>query len=116
MTSEPDSTPRRRSPTIDLTAKEVEAAPGNSAQESGAAEQSKGSAAGGDRTRAGGVMPYVAGAVAGAIVVAALVAGMWIAGLVPVREAAAPGASAPSAVASNTPAVAPAADQILRSA
>ena len=112
MTTEPDSTPRRRSPTIDLTAKEVEAAPGDSAQESGAAEQSKGSEAGGDRTRAGGVMPYVAGAVAGAIVVAALVAGMWIAGLVPVREAAAPGASAPSAVASNTPAVAPAADQI----
>ena len=57
-------------------------------------------------------MPYVAGAVAGAIVVAALVVGIWIAGLVPVREAAAPSASAPSAIASNTPAVAPATDQI----
>ncbi|MGB7100232.1 MAG: hypothetical protein WBD95_15895 [Xanthobacteraceae bacterium] len=116
MTSEPDSTPRRRPPTIDLTAKEVDAAPGNSAQESGAAGQSKDGEGGGDRTRAGGVMPYVAGAVAGAITVAALVAGIWIAGLVPAREApreaAAPRASAPSAIASNTPAVAPATDQI----
>ncbi len=112
MTSESDSTPRRRPPTIDLTAKEVDTAPENSAQESGAGEQSKDSTAGGDRTRAGGVMPYVAGAVAGAIAAAALVVGIWIAGLVPAREAAAPSASTPSAIASNTPAVAPATDQI----
>ena len=41
MTSEPDSTPRRRPPTIDLTAKEVETAPGASAQDSAAAESVK---------------------------------------------------------------------------
>ena len=63
MTSEPDSTPRRRPPTIDMTAKEVDTAPGASAQEPGAAEQAKDSAArGGRRTGLGGVMPYVAGA------------------------------------------------------
>ncbi len=100
MTSEPDSTPRRRPPTIDLTAKEVDAAPGASAQEPGAAEQTKDVAAGSGRTRLGSAMPYVAGAAGGAIVVAALVAAMWIAGLVPAREAlrgeAAPGTPAAS--------------------
>jgi len=86
MTSEPDSTPRRRPPTIDLTAKEVDAAPGTPAEESGAAEQTKDGAMRGSRTRAGRAMPYVAGAVGGAIVVAAIIAGIWFAGLVPARE------------------------------
>ena len=36
MTSEPDSTPRRRPPTIDLTAKEVEPETPSSTQESAA--------------------------------------------------------------------------------
>jgi len=107
MTSEPDSTPRRRPPTIDLTAKEVDAALGASAQERDAAEQTKDGAVRGGPTRAGGVMPYVAGAVAGAIVVAALVAGIWIAGLVPAREAPR------EAAAPSTPAVSSAgADEI----
>jgi len=112
MTSEPDSTPRRRPPTIDLTAKEVDAALGASAQERDAAEQTKDGAVRGGPTRAGGVMPYVAGAVAGAIVVAALVAGIWIAGLVPAREAPRE-AAAPSTPAPSTPAVSSAgADEI----
>lgn len=100
MTREPDSTSRRRPPTIDLTAKEVGTAPGDSAQESGGPDPSKDNVAGGDRTRAGGVMPYVSGAVVGAIVVAAVVGAVWIAGLVPAREApreaAAPSTSAAS--------------------
>jgi hypothetical protein len=115
MTSEPDSTPRRLPPTIDLTAKEVDTSAGASGPESGAAEETKDDAGRGGRTPAGRVVPYVAGAIVGAIVAAAVVAGIWIAGLVPVREApreaAAPITPAPSAIASNTPA-ASATDQI----
>jgi hypothetical protein len=100
MTSEPDSTPRRRPPTIDLTAKEVETSPGTSAQESAAPESTKAGASRAGRNSAGGAIPYVIGAVGGAIVVAAIIAGIWIGGLVPVREApreaAAPGTQAPN--------------------
>ena len=82
MTSEPDSTPRRRPPTIDLTAKEVETAPEASAQDSAAAELVKVGA-----SRAGRAIPYVIGAVVGAVLVAAIVGGTWIGGSVPMREA-----------------------------
>jgi hypothetical protein len=87
MTSEADSTPRRRPPTIDLTAKEVETTPGASAQDSGAAESAKTGASRTDRTSAGGAVPYLIGAAVGAVVVAAIIAGVWIGGFVPVREA-----------------------------
>ncbi len=86
MTSEPDSTPRRRPPTIDLTAKEVETAPGASAQDSAAPELAKAGATRATRNP-GGAIPYVIGAVVGALVVAAMVVGIWIGGFVPVREA-----------------------------
>jgi hypothetical protein len=86
MTSEPDSTPRRRPPTIDLTAKEVETAPGASAQDSAAAESAKAGVTRATRNPRGAI-PYVIGAVVGAVVVAAIVVAIWIGGFVPVREA-----------------------------
>jgi hypothetical protein len=86
MTSEPDSTPRRRPPTIDLTAKEVETAPGGSAQDSAAPDSATAGATRAARNP-GGAIPYVIGAVVGAVVVAAIVVGIWIGGFVPVREA-----------------------------
>jgi len=86
MTSEPDSTPRRRPPTIDLTAKEVESAPGASAQESATEDSAKAGVSGAGRNSVGRAIPYVIGAVVGAILVAAIIAGVWIGGLVPVRE------------------------------
>jgi hypothetical protein len=102
MTSEPDSTPRRRPPTIDLTAKEVETGPGTSAQDSAAPGSAK---AGATRaTRNPGAVPYVIGAVVGAVVVAAIVVGIWIGGFVPVREAPREAAvtSAPTANAAGS--------------
>ncbi len=107
MTSEPDSSPRRRPPTIDLTAKEVGPETPSSTQESaaGAAE---------DRTthkEAPGepnhsnflarVSPYAVGALVGAVVLGAIVAGFWMAGVFPPQQTAAapgaPGAKAASA-------------------
>ncbi len=83
MTSESDNPPRRRPPTIDLTAKEVESAPGASST----AETARGGATDATRKSVGGAIPYMIGAVVGAVVVAAIVAGIWIGGLVPLREA-----------------------------
>ncbi len=99
MTSEPDSSPRRRPPTIDLTAKEVEPETPSSTQEA-AADAAE------DRTthkEAPGVpnhayflarvSPYAVGALVGAVVLGAVMAGFWMAGVVPPqRTAAAPGA------------------------
>ena len=95
MTSEPDSTPRRRPPTIDLTAEEVETArqPGSSQNSGDAAnDHATGDAAGGrgDRSPFRRATPYALGGAAGAIVVAGIIAGFWFAGFVPAREAAAP--------------------------
>jgi hypothetical protein len=98
MTSEPDSTPRRRPPTIDLTAKEVETAEGAAAQESPAADAARDRAAAGNAS--GGAKPYAVGAAAGAVAVAAIIAGIWIAGLAPARETPAP----QSAAAARSPA------------
>ncbi len=101
MTSEPDSTPRRRPPTIDLTAKEVETASGASTQESAAAESTKAGKTHAGRNSSGGAIPYVIGALVGAIVVAAIIAGIWFGGWVPMseapREAAAPNTPAANA-------------------
>ena len=95
--SEPDSTPRRRPPTIDLTATEVDAekpaaaqepsqepakepATVNAPSEGSSGQQSGGPAAGRPRSR---VMTTVAGAVLGAIAVVAIGAGLWFGGYVP---------------------------------
>jgi hypothetical protein len=98
MTSEPDSAPRRRPPTIDLTAKEVEPDAPSSAQGS-AAEAAEGRTAhkeaSGEPNHANflaRVSPYAVGAIVGAIVVGAIMAGFWMAGMVPLRETAAPSA------------------------
>jgi hypothetical protein len=97
MTSEPDNTPRRRPPTIDLTATEVDAEKSAAAQEPSqdpakepaaanapseglSGQQSGGPAAGRPRSR---VMTTVAGAVLGAIAVVAIGAGLWFGGYVP---------------------------------
>ncbi len=106
MTSEPDSTPRRRPPTIELTATEVEsekqAATRQSAvpdpkdsrvDEKNAPGEPAGKSLGG-RLRSPAI-GAVLGAAAGAIATAAIVAGLWIAGLTPPRETAVP-ASAPA--------------------
>ncbi|HMG78426.1 MAG TPA: hypothetical protein VK591_07070 [Xanthobacteraceae bacterium] len=116
MTSEPDSTPRRRPPTIDLTATEVDAEKPAAAQEpsqepakepaaadapsdGSSGQQSGGAAAGRPRSR---VKATVAGAVLGAIAVVAIGAGLWFGGYVP------PGLlpASPSAQPTNSAAIA----------
>lgn len=99
MTSEPDSTPRRRPPTIDLTAKEVETE--QPSQPSAGPEATGDQAAHHDGAGrrawwnfAGAAQPYAMAAAAGAIVTAAILAGLWLAGLAPSRGGAAPPAAA----------------------
>ena len=95
--SEPDSTPRRRPPTIDLTATEVDAEKPAAAQEpsqepakgpaaadapsDGSSGQPTGESAAG-RPRSS-VKTAVAGIAAGAIAVVAIGAGLWFGGYVP---------------------------------
>jgi hypothetical protein len=89
MTSEPDSTPRRRPPTIDLTATEVDAEKPAAAQEpaaasapsEGSSSQQAGSSAPG-RSRSP-VKTAVAGIAAGVILIAAIGAGLWFGGYLP---------------------------------
>ena len=113
--SETDSTSRRRPPTIDLTAKEVETARpeakpqpdaesastdakpesvGEGATDAG--ETASGRHAGGSSGR---IAPYAIGLAAGAIAVAAIAAALWFADLIPVHDVSAPtaaqGAAAP---------------------
>ncbi len=88
--SEPDDKPRRRPPTIDLTATEVEAerTAQAGASEAGASEAEaapKPDAPSPDRVR-----PYAIGAVGGAILVVLIIGGLWSAGLLSPREAATP--------------------------
>jgi hypothetical protein len=89
MTSESDGTPRRRPPTIDLTATEVETE--RPAAEAGVGESA---APGGNRPddsnnaprqRAawGFARPHAIGAAVGALVMALILAGLWLAGVVP---------------------------------
>lgn len=92
MTSEPDSTPRRRPPTIDLTATEVDAEklaavpePGNSDPATADARSDTGRQTGEpapSRPRSP-IKTAVAGIVAGAIAVVAIGAGLWFGGYVP---------------------------------
>src|SRR5580692_4343584 len=81
--SEPDSTPRRRPPTIDLTATEVEAEKpaAASAPSDGSSGQQTGEPATG-RPRSP-ITTAVAGLAAGAIAVVAIGAGLWFGGYVP---------------------------------
>jgi hypothetical protein len=109
MTSEPDSTPRRRPPTIDLTATEVAAdkpAAGNDpaaegAQTDGASGQpSTKPAAGGPGDPRLFIITAFASIAAGALIVAIIGVGLWFAGYVPAREpAAAPSAQPPNSAA-----------------
>ena len=89
MTSEPDSTPRRRPPTIDLTATEVDAERPATAQEPAAASAPSDAAAGQQtgepatgRPRSP-VKTAVAGIAAGVVLIAAIGAGLWFGGYLP---------------------------------
>jgi hypothetical protein len=90
--SEADSTPSRRPPTIDLTAKEVETERPDSAAAGAADEAAKGNASAGrgDRNYFGRATPFAIGVVVGAVAVAASIAGFWVAGFAPVHETAVP--------------------------
>ena len=91
--SEADNTSRRRPPTIDLTAKEVESASPDSNSKTDAAastdapEAAPGESAGSSSSR---TAPYAIGIVIGAAGVAAIAAALWFAGLASVRETAVP--------------------------
>jgi hypothetical protein len=116
--SEPDSTPRRRPPTIDLTATEVDAEKPAAAQEPSqepsqepAKEPAAADAPGSSGQQTGEPAPgrprssvktAVAGISAGAIAVVAIGAGLWFGGYVP------PGLlpASPSAQPPNAPAIA----------
>jgi len=74
MTSEPDGMAARRPPTIDLTATDVERP------------------ASASRLRS-----HAIGAVIGALATAAIVAGLWFAGIAPERQGVPPGGAAPAA-------------------
>ena len=91
--SETDNTSRRRPATIDLTAKEVDGEPAAAAEQAAAGETA-------GRTPRGRVLPYAVGIVLGAIVAAAIVAGLWVGGFVPSRQAAVVQSAAP-----GTPAI-----------
>jgi hypothetical protein len=84
--SEPDSTPRRRPPTIDLTATEIEtekpAPEGGSTGTTG----EHASAAAASRGRSN-FWPHVAAAGIGGLVVAAVLFGLWQAGVMPAQNA-----------------------------
>jgi hypothetical protein len=107
--SEHDSTSRRRAPTIDLTATEVENAGSEAAAKPAGAEtvqdRASESAPPPSRgTHAGGfarVAPYAVGVLGGALVVAVIVAALWAAGFgrstAPPTNVAAGGQGAPSA-------------------
>lgn len=96
MTSEPDSKPGRRPPTIELTAREVSqsgTSPGAGGATDGTASANE---QGASKPAAGLWRSYAIGALAGAVAMAVAGSGLWYAGLAPTREAAAPpGAVAP---------------------
>src|SRR5579884_1415738 len=99
MTSEPDGRPERRPPTIELKAREVEAEKAESTSQTGAAGDTGSQSAGGAAaepaaSRSGGSAGrYALGALGGAVVMAAILGGLWVAGFAPPRPGA--GSSAP---------------------
>jgi hypothetical protein len=95
MTSESESTPRRRPPTIDLTATEIETERPDAAashQEPPAFDS-----AGPDESGKGApwefARPHVLGAAVGALVMAAILAGLWLAGVIPSQNGSVSGAN-----------------------
>ena len=97
MTSESDSTPRRRPPTIDLTATEVgpEKPPESEAQAKDEASPSVSAEATANSSRSH-LMSALAGGAAGAIAIAAIIVALQATGHWPVREGEAPVASVPA--------------------
>jgi hypothetical protein len=110
--SDPDSAQRRRPPTIDLTAQEVEAA----RPKGGAESPTVSAASADDSTGQGGAnkrgaspplrrtTPYIVSGLIGAAAAAAIIIGLWFAGLAPQGWSAAPqrAAAPPLAQASNS--------------
>ncbi|MGB6732797.1 MAG: mitofilin family membrane protein [Xanthobacteraceae bacterium] len=98
MTSEPDSKPGRRPPTIELKATEVEqpAATAPSGETAAAATpppDSPSSASPSPRSNAGsarGLKSYAVGAILGAVAIAVIAAVLWFTGVIPSRQVAAP--------------------------
>jgi hypothetical protein len=104
--SEADSTPRRRPPTIDLTAKEVETGDPNPTPKSDAdpAHRATDNAVPGGRGNGGpfsGGRPNVIGVVIGAVAAGLVAVAFWLAGFVPVHQAVVPQSTA---TAPTTPA------------
>jgi len=107
--SEPDSTPRRRPPTIDLTAKEIDSGSSASAPESAGPEGAGERAASANRARTqarrnpfGVAIPYLIGGAGGVIVAGAVVAFVWLTGQASIRETATtPGQETAKAVANG---------------
>jgi len=98
MTSESDSTPHRRPPTIDLTATEV--GPDKPAESAAPAKDKAPPSASAETTANSSrshIMTALAGGVAGAIAITAIVVALQATGHWPVREGEAPVASAPAA-------------------
>ena len=117
MTSEPDDTPRRWPPTIDLKATEVEAEqPVSTGEEAGAAgatdertedQRASGASAredlasGAGAPRGGDMAAYAIAALAGALAMLAIVAVLWVSGVLPRGETMTSGGSEPVAAAGN---------------
>jgi hypothetical protein len=104
MADEPDSTPRRRPPTIELTATEVGSEKPAAASEPGAADPQDGGADGatasGDRAGgkfAGRLTPLIGGVAAGAIAMGAIIGALWLAGFAPSRNGAGAASAPPGA-------------------
>jgi hypothetical protein len=104
--SEADSASRRRPPTIDLTAKEVETAmpdPTAAPQADTAHEATSRDIPGDHAGVSSRATPYAVGGVIGAVAAAIIIAGLWILGFIPVNQTVAPqNAAATSAAQAPT--------------
>jgi hypothetical protein len=105
--SEADSTPRRRPPTIDLTAKEVETAAPDPAPNADTEAQHRAADSAVPSGRGGGrffsrAKPDPIGVVIGALAAGAVAVGFWLAGLVPVHQTAAPQSAVAAAPGTKT--------------
>src|ERR1700688_1432902 len=105
--SEADSTPRRRPPTIDLTAKEVETAAPDPAPNADTEAQHRAADSAVPSGRGGGrffsrAKPDPIGVVIGALAAGAVAVGFWLAGLVPVHQTAAPQGAVAAAPGTKT--------------
>jgi len=87
--SEPDNNPGRRPPTIELTATEIEQ-PASTPDAGAGQSDTPGAATGKSRGR---LASHAVSAAIGAVAAAAAVAGLWLAGLPPSRQPAAPPAA-----------------------